>query len=312
MTDPRDRTQEFLREVRKRKPDFTHPPQHRLISVDADPYCSDPEDPPLTKRKMSSRQFSREVVLVNSDLMATSEKLESLTKLVRGSTSFHNFHHAEISHLTMQVNDDIGLLKSRLGSLELNSAGSKAKQSGGETRHHRNIVTQLKGKYNRAVKSFQDVIKETQDNLTRQQKRGEKYSKAKRRELKPRLRYQSLLDLEKDEKAPLIQGGGSSELAQLMVTKQDSYHQERAETVQSIEKAIVELAVMYERVADLVIEQGAVTERLDSNVQNSLENVEYGIGELNKYLSSVSTNRWLIIKVFAILIFFAMLFALLS
>lgn len=309
MTNPRDRTQEFLREVRKRKPHFTHPQRHRIVSVDSDPYGSDPEIPPPKK---SSSRFSQEVILVNSDLIATSEKLESLTKLVRGSTSFHNFHHAEISHLTMQVNDDIGMLKSRLGSLEINSGEIKTKRSGGKTRHHRNIITQLKGKYNRAVKSFQGVIKETQDNLTRQQKRGEKYSKAKRRELRPRLRCQSLLDLEKDEKAPLIQGGGSSELAQLLVTKQDSYHQVRAETVQSIEKAIVELAVMYERVAELVIEQGAVTERIDSNVQNSLENVEYGIAELSKYLSSVSTNRWLIIKVFAILIFFAMLFALLS
>jgi len=312
MSDPKDRTQEFIREVSKLKPGFSRPRREHLVTTVSDPYCSDPEDPPSTKRRKSSSQFSQEVRLVNSDLIGTSEKLESLTKLVRSSTSFHNFHHAEISHLTMQVNDDIGELKSRLGNLEMNSSESNTKRSGGETRHQRNIVTQLQGKYNRAVKSFQDVIKETQDNLTRQQKRGEKYSKAKRRELKPRLRYQSLLDLENDEKAPLIQGGGSKELAQLMVTKQDSYHQERAQTVQSIEKAIVELAHMYERVAELVIEQGAVAERLDSNVQTSLENVEYGIGELNKYLSSVSTNRWLIIKVFAILIFFAMLFALLS
>lgn len=48
--------------------------------------------------------------------------------------------------------------------------------------------------------------------------------------------------------------------------------------------------------------------RIDENMDDTLANVEGAQGALLKYLSSISSNRWLMIKIFFVLIFFLMVF----
>ena len=48
--------------------------------------------------------------------------------------------------------------------------------------------------------------------------------------------------------------------------------------------------------------------RIDANVEATELNVEAAHGELLKYFQSVTSNRWLIIKVFCVLIIFFIIF----
>lgn len=48
--------------------------------------------------------------------------------------------------------------------------------------------------------------------------------------------------------------------------------------------------------------------RIDENMEDTLANVEGAQGALLKYLNSISSNRWLMIKIFFVLIFFLMVF----
>ena len=48
--------------------------------------------------------------------------------------------------------------------------------------------------------------------------------------------------------------------------------------------------------------------RIDANVEETEANVESAHGELLKYFQSVTSNRWLIIKIFFILIIFFIVF----
>lgn len=48
--------------------------------------------------------------------------------------------------------------------------------------------------------------------------------------------------------------------------------------------------------------------RIDENMDDTLSNVEGAQGALLKYLNSISSNRWLMIKIFFVLIFFLMVF----
>jgi len=48
--------------------------------------------------------------------------------------------------------------------------------------------------------------------------------------------------------------------------------------------------------------------RIDDDVGNTLDNLEGAEASLLKYLSSISSNRMLIIKVFGIIIFFIVFF----
>lgn len=57
-----------------------------------------------------------------------------------------------------------------------------------------------------------------------------------------------------------------------------------------------------------VQEQGELAIRIDENVDESLANVDSAQAQLLKYLNSISSNRWLILKVFAVLVVFIVVF----
>jgi SNARE domain len=61
-----------------------------------------------------------------------------------------------------------------------------------------------------------------------------------------------------------------------------------------------------------VQEQGEMAVRIDDNVGDTLSNVENAQTQLLKYLNTVSSNRWLVMKIFGILMIFATLFIFIS
>ena len=78
--------------------------------------------------------------------------------------------------------------------------------------------------------------------------------------------------------------------------------------MQNIEKTIVELGGIFSQLAHMIKEQEEIMVRIDSNVEDVAANVEAGHGEILKYFQSVTSNRWLMIKVFGVLIFFFIFF----
>lgn len=51
-----------------------------------------------------------------------------------------------------------------------------------------------------------------------------------------------------------------------------------------------------------------MTVRIDENVEETLANVDSAQAQLLKYLNSISSNRWLIMKVFFVLLAFLVIF----
>lgn len=91
---------------------------------------------------------------------------------------------------------------------------------------------------------------------------------------------------------------------------QNSYLQSRAETMQNIESTIVELGGIYQQLAHMVKEQEEMVDRIDNNLESANINVEAAHSEILKYFQSVTSNRWLMIKIFGILIMFFIFFVL--
>lgn len=106
------------------------------------------------------------------------------------------------------------------------------------------------------------------------------------------------------ERAPLLQ----QQQQMVLYDESDSYVQERAETMQNIESTIVELGGIFQQLAHMVKEQEEMVERIDTNLQDVELNVEAAHGEILKYFQSVTKNRWLMIKIFGILILFFIFF----
>lgn len=93
-----------------------------------------------------------------------------------------------------------------------------------------------------------------------------------------------------------------------MYDESDNYVQQRAETMQNIESTIVELGGIFQQLAHMVKEQEEMVERIDTNVQDAELNIEAAHGQILKYFQSVTSKRWLMIKIFGVLIAFFIFF----
>ena len=81
----------------------------------------------------------------------------------------------------------------------------------------------------------------------------------------------------------------------------------RTTALTSIESTINELGTIYQQLAHMVSQQGEVVQRIDMNIEDMSVNVQRGQGQLARYLRRVSHGRFLIAKMFAVLIFFLIL-----
>merc|ERR550519_2758732 len=93
-----------------------------------------------------------------------------------------------------------------------------------------------------------------------------------------------------------------------MQDKGDEYYNSRADTMHTIESTIVELGGIFSQLAHMVKEQEEMVQRIDTNVENTALNVDMGHQEILKYFQSVTSNRWLMVKIFGVLIFFFVFF----
>lgn len=115
------------------------------------------------------------------------------------------------------------------------------------------------------------------------------------------------IDMNSDS-TPLLAGDQRQHQQMMLYDESDNYVQQRAETMQNIESTIVELGGIFQQLAHMVKEQDEMVERIDSNVQDAEMNIEAAHGEILKYFQTVSKNRWLMIKIFGVLIFFFIFF----
>lgn len=89
---------------------------------------------------------------------------------------------------------------------------------------------------------------------------------------------------------------------------QDQYLSARSEALQNVERTITELGGIFQQLATMVSEQGELAVRIDENVNESVANVDNAQTQLLKYMNSISSNRWLIMKIFGVLISFLVFF----
>lgn len=85
---------------------------------------------------------------------------------------------------------------------------------------------------------------------------------------------------------------------------QDTYIQQRSNAIESIETTIAELGQIFTQLANMVAEQRETVQRIDDNVVDIESNINSAHGELSKYLASMMSNRWLMMKMFGVLIVF--------
>jgi hypothetical protein len=81
----------------------------------------------------------------------------------------------------------------------------------------------------------------------------------------------------------------------------NSYIQQRGEAIDAIERTIADLGGIFGQLAQMVSEQAEQIQRIDANTDDVVDNVEGAQRELMKYWGRVQGNRWLVAKMFGVL-----------
>ncbi|XP_057523161.1 syntaxin-31 isoform X1 [Amaranthus tricolor] len=97
-------------------------------------------------------------------------------------------------------------------------------------------------------------------------------------------------------------------MLQQVAPQQENHSQNRATALQNVESTISELSGIFTHLATMVAHQGELAIRIDDNMEESLINVEGAHSTLLKHLTRISSNRSLLVKLFAVLILFLMVF----
>lgn len=88
----------------------------------------------------------------------------------------------------------------------------------------------------------------------------------------------------------------------LLEEQQDTYMSQRGTAVETIESTIQELGGIFSQLATMVAEQRESIQRIDADTEDISLNVSGAQRELLKYYSRISSNRWLLIKSFGVII----------
>ncbi|CAH1963159.1 unnamed protein product [Acanthoscelides obtectus] len=161
---------------------------------------------------------------------------------------------------------------------------------------------------------FKQILEVRTENLRHQKNRRDQFSHGLPPPSVPQSSQGSLLLQEQDQVSINLEGSAlvpkqqSQMQAALMYDETDQYLQNRAETMQNIESTIVELGGIFQQLAHMVKEQEEMVERIDTNVEHAEMNIEAAHAQIVKYFNTISSNRWLMIKIFGVLIFFFVFF----
>jgi len=301
----RDRTNEFLSAVKS------------LQSRQSNGYVSAKKD--LTYRS----QFMLNAKKIGIDLANTFAKLEKLTILAKRKSLFDD-KPVEIQQLTYIIKQDIGNLNNQIAHLQ---EASRSQRQGGKHKqtHSNSVVVVLQSKLASISNDFKSVLEVRTENLKQQKNRRDQFSSQTpvSSSMPPSAMSGYSGSILLQDEANSFNGCKSDTSINMdmddrqryqqqlqLIDESDTFIQNRADTMQNIEQTIVELGGIFTQLATMVKEQEEMVHRIDSNVEDTSLNVEAAHGEILKYFQSVTSNRWLMIKVFGILIVFFIIFVL--
>ncbi|XP_068779733.1 syntaxin-5 [Struthio camelus] len=291
----RDRTQEFLSACK---------------SLQSRQNGLQPSRPALSAARQRS-EFAVMAKRIGKDLSNTFAKLEKLTILAKRKSLFDD-KAVEIEELTYIIKQDINGLNKQIAQLQ-DVVRAKGSQSGRHVRTHSNtVVVSLQSKLASMSNDFKSVLEVRTENLKQQRSRREHFSRAPVSALPlaaGNLGGSAVLREEAPRAADVAIDMDARSGQQLqLIHEQDSYIQSRADTMQNIESTIVELGSIFQQLAHMVKEQEETIQRIDASVEDAQLNVEAAHGEILKYFQSVTSNRWLMVKIFLVLIVFFIVF----
>ncbi|KAJ3195465.1 cis-Golgi t-SNARE syntaxin [Irineochytrium annulatum] len=270
-----------------------------------DRLLADSSGAPVTKS-----EFAKAASTVAKEINSTVLKLHKLARLAKKKSLFDD-RPLEINELIHVIKQDISKVNRQIGLLSQHVQKEKASGGMGNRQveeHASNVITSLQTRLASTSGEFKSVLEIRTQNMKDQKNRRDQYS------------YSPAAGINaggQDVVLNMGDGGsggfgGQQSLALMQQPANMEYLDSRYQAIESIESTIAELGQIYQQFAQILSAQREMVQRIDDNVVDIEGNVSNAHGELLKYFQNLSTNRWLMIKVFAVLVVFFLLFVIIT
>ncbi|XP_067940007.1 syntaxin-5-like [Watersipora subatra] len=295
----RDRTSEFMSVVHS-----LHSPQSNGA---------------ITTRSAALHQNSKFMKIarhIGKDLGNTFTKLDALTALCRKKSLFDD-KQAEIQELTYIIKQDINSLNGQIAQLQDLARDQRGTSGKHQQSHSNSVVLSLQSQLASMSNNFKTVLEERTQNMKHEKSRREQFTDTQLHASPPSERgavsvlWQDEMNARGSSDVSIDIGGAGAHFQQdqlQLIEDQDTYIQSRADTMKNIESTIVELGGIFSKLAHMVKEQEEMVQRIDANVEDAHLNVEAAHSQILQYFQSVTSNRWLMVKIFGVLILFFIIF----
>ncbi|MCJ1258683.1 cis-Golgi t-SNARE syntaxin [Lignoscripta atroalba] len=348
-TSIQDRTAEFravLAQAQKRQSSNKVGSQRQSLLTDSQRRAANgsPNGEVKGGRRGARSEFARRAAEIGRGITGTMEKLERLAQLAKRKTLFDD-RPVEIAELTYVIKQDLSSLNSQISSLQSLSKSQRpqpSRSSGAdqEGEHNKNVVVLLQGKLADVSVNFKEVLEVRTKNIQASRSRTENFVSSVSAHSQPSLDphqsasplyntptksrtpapgYQNanpdILNLDPTSSSALTRNGAHSDQQLLMMEEAqptNTYINARGEAIEAIERTISELGSIFGQLASMVSEQSEMIQRIDANTEDVVDNVQGAQRELMKYWSRVSGNRWLVAKMFGVLMIFFLLWVLIA
>lgn len=324
-----DRTPEFRSVLAQAQKTLA---RQRKGGPQAQPLVQNGTATPPTRKQRS--EFARNAAAIGRGISATVGKLQRLGELAKRKTLFDD-RPVEIAELTYVIKQDLAGLNQQIGNLQQiqrgqTAPGSKVDQEG---EHNKNVVMLLQGKLADVGVNFKEVLEVRTKNIQASRSRQDNFVSSVSQQSGPQSHlapsgdrsdsplYQppsrsrtpnaqaaqqnDVLSLDPSSSSPLYNSSPASQ-QQLQIMEEganssNSYIQQRGEAIDAIERTIADLGGIFGQLAQMVSEQAEQIQRIDANTDDVVDNVEGAQRELMKYWNRVQGNRWLVAKMFGVL-----------
>jgi len=330
--------------ARQRKPGAPPLQQQPLL-----PQQNGSTTPPTRKQRS---EFARNAAAIGRGISATMGKLQRLGELARRKTLFDDrpVEINELTFVIKQdlagLNQQIGQLQQlqRVQGTTAAGGGGKAGFSKEEGEHNHNVVYSLQRSLADVSVNFKEVLEVRTKNIQASRSRQDNFvssvsqqssqshhldpgrtdsplyqTPSRGRSPKPgnvSANQPDVLSLEPSSGSGALYQNSPQSQQQLQLLEEgntsNAYIQQRGEAIEAIERTINELGGIFGQLAQMVSEQAEQIQRIDANTDDVVENVEGAQRELMKYWSRVQGNRWLVAKMFGVLMVFFLLWVLIA
>ncbi|KAJ6230507.1 syntaxin-5 [Anaeramoeba flamelloides] len=278
---------------------------------------------PVEKTKILNKnydKFFQQASVIENYLQKSRNYLQELSRLSQESNLLQN-HTSQIHFLSKEIKANIQTISQNL--INLKKLCTKTSIESNQSFKHRILVFEsLKNELTKLTKSFQVALEKETEILEKQEQRKSQFMSPNRSFMnfanpQNTLSYstdqsQTPFEVEiidPDENNYQNQNWNNHQ-NQRSTFRNRSYNEARVNVVEEIESTISEIGTVFEKMSSIVESHDHHINWIDQNMDETLYNINQGENELRKYFKSITSNRGLIIKIFAILIIFIIIFVL--